>query len=297
MTVIGENNSVGKYKLFIILETLLWGVGNPVTRYIYLSMTPFCYMTVRFAMATLIFFVIFRKHIAKDMEWEKIKGCSIVGIFMAGAYIFGNLAIAEAMVTIAGFLMGTSVVFTSLFSVIFLKSKLGKRLLGIILIVIVGMYLLCCGGTGEFAFGMGEVYGLLSSACLGATLLLSAKYIKDVTPYTLSAVQCGVTMILCLPFALCMEDFSCMIGALPISWGALMYVTLGCTVAAFMLQNVSLRHLSPIFVSLALAMEPIFTAIASFFMLGEKITVAGMIGSVLIMAGVIAASIINESKQ
>ena len=147
-----------------------------------------------------------------------------------------------------------------------------------------------------FAFGMGEVYGLLSAACLGVTLLLSAKYIKDVTPYTLSAVQCGVTTILCLPFALCMEDFSCMAGALPISWAALMYVTLGCTVAAFLLQNVSLRHLSPIFVSLALAMEPIFTAVASFIMLGEKITAAGIVGSVLIMAGIIAASVINESK-
>ena len=296
MTVIGEKDHTGKYKLFILLECFIWGVGNPVTRYIYLSMTPFCYMAVRFAIATLFFVLVFHKHIMKDLEWEKLKGCAVVGVFMGGAYIFGNLAIEQAMVTIAGFLMGTSVVFTSIFSVIFLKVKLGKRFLAILLTVIVGMYMLCCGGTGEFAFGLGEVYGLLSAACLGVTLLLSAKYIKDVTPYTLSAVQCGVTALLCLLFALIMEDFSCMSGALPVSWAALAYVTLGCTVAAFMLQNVSLRHLSPIFVSLAFSMEPIFTAIASFFMLGEKITAVGIIGSVLIMAGIIAASVINESK-
>ena len=69
MTAIGENNSVGKYKLFIILECLIWGIGNPVTRYIYISMTPFCYMAVRFAIATVIFVLVFYKHIAKDLEW------------------------------------------------------------------------------------------------------------------------------------------------------------------------------------------------------------------------------------
>ena len=123
MTVIGEKDHTGKYKLFILLECFIWGVGNPVTRYIYLSMTPFCYMAVRFAIATLFFVLVFHKHIMKDLEWEKLKGCAVVGVFMGGAYIFGNLAIEQAMVTIAGFLMGTSVVFTSIFSVIFLNIR------------------------------------------------------------------------------------------------------------------------------------------------------------------------------
>lgn len=295
MTVIGKKNSVGKYKLFIMLECLAWGVGNPITRYVYESMTPFCYMVVRFAIAALIFFLFFYKQIIKDLKWEKIKGCAIVGVFMGGAYIFANLAIAESMVTIAGFLTGTSVVFTSLFSVIFLKAKLGKKFLAILIMVILGMYLLCCGGTGEFAFGFGEICGLLSAACLGSALLFSAKYIKDVTPYTLSAIQCAVTAILCIPFALWLEDFSCITNALLVSWAALAYITLGCTVLAFMLQNVSLKHLSPIFVSLVFAMEPIFTAIASFLLLGETIGIVGIIGSVLIMAGIIAVSFMNES--
>lgn len=288
--------STGKYKAFILLECLIWGIGNPVTRYAYISMTPFCYMAVRFAAAFLIFMALFYKHIKKDLKAEKLRGCLIVGLFMGGAYIFGNLALAGSMVTIAGFLMGTSVIFTSLFSVMFLKSRLQKRFIAILAAVIVGMYMLCCGGSGEFTFGTGEIFALLSSACLGSTLLLSAKYIKDVSPFTLSAVQCGVTAAACTVFGLILEDFGCMLDAEPVSWIAMAYLVIGCTVAAFLLQNVSINHLSPIFVSLAFSTEPIFTAAASFFMLGETINAAGLAGSALIMAGVAAASVMNERK-
>ncbi|MDO4481769.1 MAG: DMT family transporter [Bacillota bacterium] len=290
------DNRTGKYRIFIILECLIWGVGNPITRYAYVSMTPFCYMAVRFAAAFLIFTGVFYKHIKADLSGEKLKGCLIVGVFMGGAYIFGNIALAESMVTIVGFLMGTSVVFTSLFSVVFLKSRLEKRFIAILAAVVIGMYLLCCGGSGEFAFGAGEIFALLSSACLGSTLILSAKYIKDVSPFTLSAVQCGVTAAACTVFGLVLEDFSCMLHAEPVSWAAMLYLVIGCTVAAFMLQNVSIKHLSPIFVSLAFSTEPIFTAVASFFILGETINAAGIVGSVLIMAGVAAASVMNERK-
>lgn len=286
----------GKYKAFILLECLIWGIGNPITRYAYISMTPFCYMAVRFAAAFLILTVVFYKHIKEDLSSEKLKGCLIVGIFMGGAYIFGNLALAESMVTIAGFLMGTSVIFTSLFSAIFMKSRLEKRFIAILAAVITGMYLLCCGGSGEFAFGTGEIFALLSSACMGSTLILSAKYIKDVSPFALSAVQCGVTAAACTVFGLILEDFGCMLNAEPVSWLAMAYLVVGCTVAAFLLQNVSINHLSPIFVSLAFTTEPIFTAVASFFMLGETINAAGLVGSVLIMAGVAAASLMNENK-
>ena len=75
-----------------------------------------------------------------------------------------------------------------------------------------------------------------------------------------------------------------------------MYQLLGSTVAAFLLQNVSIRHLSPMFVSLAFCIEPVFTAIASSIILGEQMTGIGIAGSVLIMFGVIAASLMKENE-
>lgn len=290
---IEANHKTGLYKLLIILQCLIWGVGNPITTYVYISMTPFCYMAVRFMSAFLLFCLLFWKQIRADLQWTKIKNCTVIGLFMAATYIFANLALAQAMVTVAGFLMGISVVFTALFSVIFLKGKMSLRLAGILAVVLVGMYLLCGGGSGNFAFGLGEFYALMSSVCMAVTLMMSAKYIKEVSPFTLSAIQCGVCGIANILFGLIFEDFSCILHAEPVSWAAMLYLVLGCTVATFIMQNVSINHLSPIFVSLAFCTEPLFTAIASFLMIGDRISLTGWIGCALITLGVAAASILN----
>lgn len=294
------NNSVeraGKYQFFIILECLIWGVGNPLTKFVYLEMTPFCYMAVRFMLSFLVFVLFFHSHMRDDLSFEKLKNCAIVGVCMGATYIFANLAFKTAMVTVAGFLMGISVIFTSLIAVIFFRTRLSKIFTIAIIAVIVGMYLLCCGGTGDFAFGIGEFFALMSSVCMALTLLTSAKFIKDVSPFTLSAVQCLVTAVICFVFGLILEDFSCVLTKDITAWVILIYLALGCTVAAFILQNISIKHLSAIFVSLAFCTEPIFTAVASFFILGERIKFMGIVGSILIVIGVAIASVINEKAQ
>lgn len=292
-----EINDTRKYKAFILLQCVMWGIGTPVTRFVYYSITPFCYMVLRFGIAAAVLGIFFFKYIKEDLKWAKLKGCIITGVFVAGTYIFANLAVAEAMVTIAGFLMGISVVFTALFSVMFLKTRLDKKFISSLILVLAGMYMMCCGGMGVFSFGIGEFYALLSSICMATSLMLSAKYIKEVSSVTLSAVQCFITMVISAGFALVLEDFGCLTDALPISWISLLFISLGCTVGSFMLQNVSIRHLSALFVSLVFCLQPIFTAIASYFILGELVTGIGIAGGILITIGLIIATVKTEKDK
>lgn len=292
-----EKKDIRIYKAFILLQCVMWGIGTPVTRFVYLSITPFCYMVIRFGLAAIVLAVFFFKYIKADLKWEKLKGCILTGVFVAATYIFANLAVAEAMVTIAGFLMGISVVFTALFSVMFLKTRIDKKVISSLGLVLIGMYMMCCGGIGKFSFGLGEFYALLSSICMAAALMLSAKYIKEVSPATLSAVQCFMTAVISIGFALVLEDFSCLQGALPVSWASLLFISLGCTVGSFMLQNVSIRHLSALFVSLMFCLQPIFTAIASFFILKETVASIAIAGGILITAGLMIATIKTEKDK
>lgn len=283
-----------KYKSFIVLECLIWGFGNPITKFVYVAMTPFCYMAVRFTLSALIFAVFFRKQIRKDLKWEKMKGCLIIGACMAATYITANLAIALAMVTVAGFLLGIPVIFTLLISVIFLKEKIRKTSALSIILVVVGTYLLCCGGTGSISFGFGELLALSCSLFMALTLMASAKYIKNVEPATVSVVQCAISALASIVFAFIFEDYSCILTTDIRAWVCIVYLVLGCTVAAFILQNVAISHVSAMFASLAMCMEPLFTAIFSYIFLGEKIGVIGIIGSAMMLTGVVIASIISE---
>lgn len=70
-------------------------------------------------------------------------------------------------------------------------------------------------------------------------------------------------------------------------WGMLFLLAAGPTVAGFGLYNVSLSYLPSSVANLVLTLEPAFTAVIAYFLLGELLTWVQIIGSLLILGGVV----------
>ena len=70
-------------------------------------------------------------------------------------------------------------------------------------------------------------------------------------------------------------------------WGVLFLLAAGPTVTGFGLYNVSLSLLPASVVNLILTTEPVFTAVLAIILLGERLTVTQLVGSLLIMSGVL----------
>jgi drug/metabolite transporter (DMT)-like permease len=72
-----------------------------------------------------------------------------------------------------------------------------------------------------------------------------------------------------------------------VGWAVLLLLAAGPTVAGFGLYNVSLSLLPASVVNLILTTEPVFTAVLAIILLGERLTLAQVVGSLLIMSGVV----------
>jgi drug/metabolite transporter (DMT)-like permease len=70
-------------------------------------------------------------------------------------------------------------------------------------------------------------------------------------------------------------------------WGILFLLAAGPTVAGFGLYNVSLSHLPSSVANLILTLEPVFTAASAYVLLGERLGVVEIAGSLLILGGVV----------
>ena len=70
-------------------------------------------------------------------------------------------------------------------------------------------------------------------------------------------------------------------------WGILFLLAAGPTVAGFGLYNVSLAYLPSSVANLILTLEPAFTAIIAYILLGERLTGLQLSGSLMILAGVV----------
>ncbi len=291
-----RQNNTAFYGSLILLECLLWGIGNPVGKICLETLPPFLCLAIRYSIACLVFLLFFYKKIRTQFRKEHIPDCIVVGLFTAASFIFSTLALKFSEAVIVGFLLSLSVVFTPILSFFILRQKVGRKLVFIILLVVAGLYFLC-GNGGRFSFGIGEIYALLSALTGAGMLTYSSKHVSDVGPVALSTTQCAVTAVVSLVFAVIFEDFHSLAHVSPEGWWSVLYLAIASTCIAYSLQNIALSRVSATFVSLAFCTEPIFTVIASFFLLGERLSLIGLIGAALIVIGIVMASLGAEEPE
>jgi drug/metabolite transporter (DMT)-like permease len=70
-------------------------------------------------------------------------------------------------------------------------------------------------------------------------------------------------------------------------WGVLFLLAAGPTVAGFGLYNVSLSYLPSSVANLIVTLEPAFTAVIAYFLLGERLNAVQLGGSLMILVGVV----------
>ena len=77
------------------------------------------------------------------------------------------------------------------------------------------------------------------------------------------------------------------LGDSPDGWGILFLLAAGPTLVGFGMYNTSLSYLPSSVANLIVTLEPPFTAIMAYFLLGERMNGMQILGGVIILAGVV----------
>jgi drug/metabolite transporter (DMT)-like permease len=77
------------------------------------------------------------------------------------------------------------------------------------------------------------------------------------------------------------------LGSAFVGWGILFLLAAGPTVAGFGLYNVSLVYLPSSVANLVVTLEPAFTVVTAYLLLGERLDGTQLAGSLMILAGVV----------
>lgn len=270
------------YGCFILVQSLVYGVGNPLTKIAYESITPLWCLTIRFSIAFLLLMLLGGKRIVASWKRIPIKTYLPTSFCMAFAYICCNLALNFTSAINVGFLMSLPVIFVPLLERIILKKEYPKRILPIQLFVLVGLYMLCSNG-GTFTFQIGDLLAIGTALFIAGALVCGEKTLEIVNPLAISATQIGVTILISFPLALGFDSIDVMGSVKPAAWGVMVYLAIACTCIAYMLQNAALQHLKATTVSLLQCTQPIFTAFVAWIILGEQLSCVGLIGSMIIV--------------
>lgn len=285
-----------KYIGFIILQSVIYGFGNPLTKIAFESITPFWSLSVRFTIAFVIFMLFFGKRIVESLKSVTPKVYLPASLCMALAYISCNLALNWTSATNVGFLMSLPVIFAPILALVVYKTKYKLIHIPVQIAVVVGLYLLCYDGS-SLVFGKGEITALITAFSISGALVFGEESLKKLDAAAISAAQAGITALISLPCAFIFESTEVLSHVTLPAWAVVLYLALFCTCIAYMLQNSALKHISAATVSMLQCTQPILTAIISYLLLKERLSTEGFIGAALIIICIIIENKITSKEN
>ena len=277
----------------ILLQSLLYGFGDPISKFAFDVMPVYSLLVLRYSMALVVLLLLFGKRIWKGLKACSVKDWILPTLCMAGAYVVNNIALDLTAATSVAFLRSLATVMTPLLALVVYRRTHRWQHIPIQCLVVVGLYLLC-GLGGLSGFGLGEVLSLLSALLLAGSLVFGEHALERVDPITLSTLQVAASVLMA---AICAPIFN---GGLhlelttPTIWAIITYMAIGCTLAGYLLQNAALTTLSSRTAALLQCACPVLTAVFSRFVLDERLSVAGIIGAVIILICVVAETLMED---
>lgn len=281
------------YVGMVFLQSVLYGILDPVTKLALRAMPVYSFLTLRFTLAAVIMLLLWGKQIVRELKRAPVAAYITPGLCMALVVILTNLALQHTAATNVAFLRSLSALLAPALVCIVLKKRYTPKDLALQAFVLLGLYLLCAKG-GLSGFGMGEALALLAALTAAGALVFGQQALGAVSAITLTFVQSAVAIAISGAMGALTGSFESLAPpGLPVL-AALGYAAAFGTVAGCLLQNIALGHISAKLVGMTQSLYPIIVAAVALVLLGEQLTPAGIAGAAIIAACVFLESFLKE---
>lgn len=280
---------------FILLQSLIYGIGDPISKYAYDIIPVYAALIFRYLLAVLVMLAFAGKKILHGLRTCPIKPLLIPSVSIGVSYLISNVAISLTEATTVAFLRSLSIVFTPILAYIAYRTRFSWKHLPVMVFIIIGLYLLCgVAENGISGFGLGEILSLVSAVLLASALVFGKKALEEVDPITLTAIQALLTALVTIsvvPFVPNALDFST---ATASALWVLVYMAIACTVGGYLLQNAALPYISARTVALIQCICPVLTAVFSFILIDEQLSTYELIGCGIILVGIVTETMLQD---
>ena len=273
-------------EIYLLIIVIIWGSTFALIKGVIDLIPPYTYLTYRFLLAALILVLIFWKRM-KKINIMILKKGSLIGIFLFLAYTFQTVGIKYTTATKAGFITGLSVVLVPIISHFLIKEKINRNSAIGVVLAFAGLWFL--NYSSSFSFNLGDFLVLLCAFSFATHIISVGLFSKKLDYVLLAIVQITVVFVLSLLMALIYERPAIHLSYSADIWWSIMITGVFATALAFYMQNRFQRYSTATKTAIIFSGEPIFAAVFSYFLLGEKVGLIAWIGGLLIIFGMIVS--------
>lgn len=282
----------------MLLTALIWGTTFVAQSLGMEHIGPFLYTGLRFALGCLVILPLVLLARPSGAEAHRrfsrpmLLGSMLLGAVLTIGINLQQIGLLFTTVTNSGFITGFYVILVPVFGLIVgMRSGLGTWCGA--LLAVAGMLLLSV--TADYRVALGDVLQLASAACWAVHVLLVGMLASRYDPIRVSFVQFAVCAVVSLMLAAALEetDLTAILLAAPaIAFGGILAVGIG-----FTLQVVAQKDAIASHAAIILSLEAVFAALAGWLILGEMLSLRGLIGCSLMLCGMLVAQLAPIYQQ
>jgi drug/metabolite transporter (DMT)-like permease len=291
----------------LLFNALIWGGTFALIKNAFTDISPLLFLGLRFGLAALIFLPFVYASLKKTNKQTIIAG-SILGFFYFAGFTAQSLGLNLTTATKSGFITGTFVVFIPILQLIIEKRKPKWFNILSVLLVLVGLILLSSKGENAIDFikqlgsdfNLGDLLTLFCALLFAFQVVYVDVFTKKYDYLPMVFVQLLITsvggFILSYIFSTAaLETVKFSVNTTVVT--AILYTAIFASIIATVIQLKFQKMVSPTKAGIIFSIEPIFAAVFAYFLLSEKISNFGLVGCVLIFAGLIVTELFSIKDE
>ncbi len=280
--------------VFALFSVVVWGSCYVLTKnllnagFTALQITP-----VRMALAYVVLLCMRPKF--QRLSWKDEGIFLLIGLFGGSVYFFlQNTALTYTYAANVSIIVCLSPIFTAILAAIFSRDneRLGKFLLFGSVLAIAGVVLVVLNGSLVFHLSpMGDLLALLAGISWAVYSVLIKRYTETMDGFLVTRRVMFWAFLTSIPLMLAFDGMPDLAPLFTVPKVLLSWLFLGIlgNAVCFALWNIAFRELGVVVTNNYLYASPFVTLIVGWLLLSEPISWMGVLGAVLITAGVILA--------
>ena len=296
-----KTNNMALYaNLLMIIAAAIWGFAFVAQRVGMETMGPHLFNGLRFLIGGVVLIPVMlmfsrKAKLAANAEHSQTSDGQTMNIYMAGIiaglFLFAGATLQQIGLQYttagkAGFITGLYIFFVPVIGLLFGMRTSKGTWLGAIL-AIAGLYFLSI--RDDFTLSYGDTLQLLCAIAFAGHVLVIGYLASRFDTIKLSAIQFFTAGLLALVLALILEQItwhSIVETLLPLAYAGIM-----STGIAYTLQVVAQQHAHSSHAAIILSSEGVFAVIGGWWLLGESLPTAGLIGCALMLSGMLLSQL------
>lgn len=281
--------------LLLVGITTVWGSTFFLIRDVVRVLPPTDFLAVRFTIAAVAMVAVFWRPLL-SLTRDELKIGVGLGVLYAVAQNLQTVGLAHTEASRSGFITGTYVVLTPIFTAVLLRDHIPRSTWLAVLMATAGLATLSLNGldggaAGSPGFGFGEAVTLLSAAVYALHIIGLGRYSSPAKAAGLSAIQMIAIAVVSLVAA---APGGIELPAGQGAWASVLYMALIAGAVAIWAQTWAQSHLTATRAAIVMTLEPVFAAGFAVALGGESMTLRMLLGGAMVLAAMYTVELIGR---